>query len=68
MLKPYMLYFILGPLCMIIEVVGEVLMPLYLAEVITGGIDGTLTTEGSLWAMAKMIGTALIMMVGGVGG
>jgi ATP-binding cassette subfamily B protein len=53
---------------MIIEVVGEVLMPLYLAEVITGGIDGTLTTEGSLWAMAKMIGTALIMMVGGVGG
>lgn len=67
-IKPYMLYFILGPLCMIIEVVGEVLMPLYLAEVITGGIDGTLTTEGSLWAMAKMIGTALIMMVGGVGG
>jgi len=66
--KPYMLYFILGPLCMIIEVIGEVLMPLYLAEVITGGIEGTLTTEGSLWAMAKMIGTALLMMVGGVGG
>jgi len=53
---------------MIIEVIGEVLMPLYLAEVITGGIEGTLTTEGSLWAMAKMIGTALLMMVGGVGG
>jgi ATP-binding cassette subfamily B protein len=29
--KPYALYFILGPLCMIIEVIGEVLMPLYLA-------------------------------------
>jgi len=66
--KPYMLYFILGPLCMIIEVIGEVLMPLYLAEVINGAVYGTLTTDGSLWAMVKMIATALIMMLGGVGG
>ena len=66
--KPYMLYFILGPLCMIIEVVGEVLMPMYLAEVITGALDKTLTTEGSLLVMLKMIGTAIMMMVGGVGG
>ena len=66
--KPYSLYFILGPLCMIIEVIGEVLMPLYLAEVINGAVYGTLTTETSLWVMVKMIGTALIMMIGGVGG
>ncbi len=66
--KPYMLYFILGPLCMIIEVVGEVLMPMYLAEVITGALNKTLTTEGSLLVMLKMIGTALMMMAGGVGG
>ena len=66
--KPYLLYFILGPLCMIIEVVGEVLMPMYLAEVINGAVKGTLTSEGSLWVMVKMIGTALIMMIGGVGG
>ncbi|MBQ3012268.1 MAG: ABC transporter ATP-binding protein [Clostridia bacterium] len=66
--KPYLLYFILGPLCMIIEVVGEVLMPMYLAEVINGAVKGTLTNEGSLWVMVKMIGTALIMMIGGVGG
>ena len=66
--KPYLLYFILGPLCMIIEVVGEVLMPMYLAEVINGAVKGTLTSEGSLWVMVKMIGTALIMMLGGVGG
>ncbi len=66
--KPYMLYFILGPLCMIIEVVGEVLMPMYLAEVITGALDKTLTTEGSLIVMLKMIGTAIMMMAGGVGG
>ena len=66
--KPYMLYFILGPLCMIIEVVGEVLMPMYLAEVITGALENTLTTEGSLLIMLKMIGTAIMMMAGGVGG
>ena len=66
--KPYALYFILGPLCMIVEVIGEVLMPLYLAEVINGAVYGTLTTESSLWAMVKMIGTALMMMIGGVGG
>ena len=66
--KPYLLYFILGPLCMIIEVIGEVLMPLYLAEVINGAVYGTLTTETSLLAMVKMIGTAIMMMIGGVGG
>ena len=66
--KPYLHFFILGPLCMIIEVIGEVLMPLYLADVINGAIDGTLTTDGSLIAMAKMIGTAILMMIGGVGG
>ena len=66
--KPYTLYFILGPLCMIIEVIGEVLMPMYLAEVITGALNKTLTTEGSIFVMLKMIGTALMMMAGGVGG
>ena len=66
--KPYMLYFILGPLCMIIEVIGEVLMPMYLAEVITGAVKGTLTDADSAWVMVKMIGTAVLMMIGGVGG
>ncbi len=66
--KPYMLYFILGPLCMIIEVIGEVLMPMYLAEVITGAVNKTLTDSDSLWVMIKMIGTAVLMMIGGVGG
>ena len=67
-IKPYWLYFVLGPLCMIVEVVGEVLMPMYLAEIINGAIYKTLTTETSLWVMAKMMGTALLMMLGGVGG
>ena len=35
--KPYLPYFILGPLCMIVEVAGEVLMPKYLAQIINFG-------------------------------
>ena len=35
--KPYLPYFILGPLCMVIEVIGEVLMPKYLAMIINFG-------------------------------
>ena len=66
--KPYLLYFILGPLCMIIEVIGEVLMPMYLAEVIREAVNGTLTDGDSAWVMVKMIGTAVFMMIGGVGG
>ena len=35
--KPYLPYFILGPLSMVIEVIGEVLMPKYLAMIINFG-------------------------------
>ena len=36
-IKPYLLSFILGPLCMIVEVIGEVLMPRMLSIVINLG-------------------------------
>ena len=67
-IKPYLPYFILGPLCMIIEVVGEVLMPKFLAIIINGGNSGELTVGGSTVTMLLMILTAVIMMAGGVGG
>ena len=35
--KPYKAFFILGPLCMIIEVIGEALMPKFLANIIDYG-------------------------------
>ena len=35
--KPYLPFFILGPLCMVVEVIGEVLMPKYLAMIINFG-------------------------------
>ena len=66
--KPYLPFFILGPLCMIVEVIGEVLMPLFLAEIINGAVEGTLTQSDGFVAMAKMITTALMMMLGGIGG
>ncbi len=64
--KPYSAYFILGPLCMIIEVIGEVLMPKYLAMVLGQSVDAT--PGYSLGIMALMILTALLMMAGGMGG
>ncbi|MBO5199735.1 MAG: ABC transporter ATP-binding protein [Clostridia bacterium] len=66
--KPYLLYFIVGPLCMIIEVIGEVLMPKFLAVVINGAKSGSLTVGGSINTCLLMILTAVMMMVGGVGG
>lgn len=67
-IKPYLPYFIIGPVCMIVEVIGEVLMPKFLAIVINGATDGTLTVGGSIGTAGLMILTAALMMVGGVGG
>ncbi len=67
-IKPYWPYFIIGPLCMIVEVIGEVLMPRLLATVINQGNDGTLTVGNSIWTCVLMIVIALVMMAGGIGG
>ncbi len=67
-IKPYLPYFILGPICMIIEVIGEVVMPRLLAIIINNANAGTLTNATSMGVMGLMILTALLMMAGGVGG
>ena len=66
-IKPYLPYFILGPICMLVEVVGEVVMPKLLAQIINVGIpsDDPARIVGMGFAM---IGMALLMMAGGVGG
>ncbi len=66
--KPYTKYFVLGPLCMIVEVIGEVLMPTYLAKVINAATKGNLTVLMSFGVMGMMVITALLMMLGGIGG
>ena len=67
-IKPYLPFFVLGPICMIVEVVGEVLMPKYLAMIINHAADEGQTPWYSVGVMGLMILTALLMMAGGVGG
>ena len=67
-IKPYLPYFIIGPLCMIVEVIGEVVMPKLMAVVMNNANNGTLTSGTSLTYMGLMILTAVLMMAGGVGG
>lgn len=66
--KPYRTYFLLGPLCMIVEVVGEVVMPVFLGKIINDGVNGNLTPSKCIGYASLMILTALIMMAGGIGG
>lgn len=87
-IKPYLAYFILGPICMIVEVIGEILMPKMLGYIIDycnaslgnneseissfvqylldriGGSNAPLV----LAIMTGMILTAILMMIGGLGG
>lgn len=67
-IKPYAAYFITGPLCMIVEVVGEIFMPYFMAQIINNYSAGNLTIGSSLGYMIGMVVTALAMMLGGVGG
>ncbi len=66
--KPYWPYFVIGPLCMIVEVIGEILMPKFLAVIINNGNNGTLNVSSSIGIGVGMIACAIIMMLGGVGG
>ncbi|MBR6594881.1 MAG: ABC transporter ATP-binding protein [Clostridia bacterium] len=70
--KPYKWAFILGPLCMIVEVVGEVLLPKFLAEIINGGVGEKIGEGNGVAYIALMAGlmgaTAVLMLLGGVGG
>lgn len=67
-IKPYLSSFILGPVCMIIEVIGEVMMPLLLKNIIDIGVTGNAGVGYVILTGIIMIITALGMMAGGVGG
>ena len=66
--KPYLSSFILGPVGMIIEVIGEMFMPLLLADLINNANAGTLTVGKSIGVAAMLIVIVLLMMSGGVAG
>ena len=63
--KPYLVYFIIGPLCMLVEILGEIFMPRMLAFVINNAANGVGIGIG---VGLGMIGLAVLMMAGGIGG
>ncbi len=65
--RPYWPYFVIGPLCMIVEVVGEVLMPKFMADIVNEGVAGR-SIGYIVGVCALMVLTAVLMMAGGVGG
>ena len=65
--KPYWEYFVLGPLCMIIEVLGEILMPRLYSQILNVGVE-THNVGYIVITCLLMILTAVLMMGGGVGG
>lgn len=66
-IKPYLSAFIIGPILMIVEVVGEVLLPKLMANIINiGAANHDVPYIISMGAV--MVLTALFMMAGGVGG
>ena len=69
-IKPYLYAFILGPILMIVEVIGEVVMPKLLQLIIDNGIgvDGTGNIPYIIEIGILMIITAMLMLAGGVGG
>ncbi len=66
--KPYLASFILGPLGMIVEVIGEMIIPLLLGRLIDEANEKTLTVPLSLGIAAALVGVVLLMMTGGVAG
>ena len=81
-IKPYWPAFVLGPLCMLVEVVGEMILPKLMGSIIDYGVTGEEAPEIVRWlygifgtgngfivaVMTGMILTAILMMIGGVGG
>jgi len=66
--KPYLPAFIIGPVLMIVEVIGDVVMPFLLKNIIDNGIRGGRGVSYIILMGITMIVAALIMMGGGVGG
>lgn len=66
--RPYLKSFILGPMGMIVEVIGEMFMPLILGMIINDGYEGTLTVAKSIGYAGILTVIVLLMMSGGVAG
>lgn len=66
-ISPYKKYFILGPICMVIEVLCEIQLPYLLSKIINNGCStGDLNYIIQIGLL--MLGTIIIMVCGGIGG
>lgn len=65
--KPYLPAFILGPILMIVEVVGEVVLPKLMANIINIGAANH-DVPYILSMGLSMLGMAALMIMGGIGG
>lgn len=66
-IKPYLPYFIAGPFLMVVEILGEIMMPYLLALIINEGV-GERKIPYIVTVGIVMIAVALFMLLGGVGG
>ncbi len=66
--KPYLSAFIIGPILMIVEVIGEVIMPWLLSRIMDVGVTEKAGISFIVAIGVLMIITAICMMAGGVGG
>ena len=66
-IKPYMASFILAPLCMLTEVLGEIMLPKLMSMIINHGVDQR-DMSYIIGVGAVMVVFATLMAVGGVGG
>ena len=69
-IKPYLVYFIVGPLCMIVEVIGEVLMPIFLSNILNLGtawqsVLPTVQEMQSMLSAGQMPGAGLMSNLSG---
>lgn len=70
-IKPYTLFFILGPLLMLTEVAGEIVLPKIMGTMIDNGIGYAAAGFGTGYIISRaamMIGFICIMIIGGIGG
>ena len=64
--KPHLIFFIIGPIMMLTEVAGDVIMPRLMSLIINEGVKELRSMPYIIDMGIKMIALAIVMMAGGV--
>ena len=70
-IKPYKLYFILGPILMLTEVAGEIVLPKMMSIMVADGVGEMAQGLGVGFILTRaliMLGFIALMITGGIGG